>query len=46
MEVKRSLLNEWSLCRTVPMWMVSLAKFTVTAVRTTGLTAGNCLSVA
>ena len=46
MEVKRSLLNEWGLCWTVPMWMLSLAKFTVIAVKTTGLTAGNCLSMA
>lgn len=45
MEVNPSL-NEWGLWRTVPTWTVSLAKFTVTAVRTTGLTVGNCLYVA
>lgn len=46
MEVNASLLNECGLRRTVPTWTVSLAKFTVIAVRTTGLTVGNCLSVA
>lgn len=42
----QSLLNEWGLFRIVLMWTVSLAKFVVLMVRTTSLTAGNCLLVA